>query len=264
MGAKKTASNLLRRVLLGSGVTIGNIRHGSYSTAALQKRLFDQFQFDCVLDVGANRGQYVRELRDIVGYRGRVISFEPIPALAAALREISKDDPLWHVEEVALSNVAGTDSFNIMANDLYSSLSDPFDGDTQAYEASNKVVKRIEVQTQRLDAILPAMMETYGVKRPYLKLDTQGYDLIVLEGAKGVLPAIQALQSEVSVKRLYETSQGLAETLDCLRGLGFVLCGFSPVSYRPFPEATELDGFFVRPCAEESASQSAKGAPVTA
>ena len=50
-------------------------------------------------------------------------------------------------------------------------------------------------------------------RRVYLKLDTQGTDLDVVEGASGALEAVDALQSEVAVRPIYEGVPELAQSL---------------------------------------------------
>ena len=54
------------------------------------KRVLERFSVDCVFDVGANDGQYATQLRKKVGYKGLIISFEPIPESAQIIREKSK------------------------------------------------------------------------------------------------------------------------------------------------------------------------------
>src|SRR5688572_8587852 len=75
------------------------------------ERFLTDFQIDCVFDVGANEGQYAEKLREI-GFRGSIISFEPIPALASVLRRKATRDPDWIIEEIALDETVRTVAFN--------------------------------------------------------------------------------------------------------------------------------------------------------
>src|SRR6266496_6469145 len=71
-------------------------------------RFFKHFKVDCVFDVGANAGQYANMLRTEVGYKGDIVSFEPIPELAQRLRAKAATGRWpWFVEELALDEREG-------------------------------------------------------------------------------------------------------------------------------------------------------------
>lgn len=63
-----------------------------------------------------------------------------------------------------------------------------------------------------------------------LKLDTQGYDLHVLAGADLVLPYVQAMQVELSLKSIYDGAPRYLDALRELERLGFEISGLYPVS----------------------------------
>lgn len=78
------------------------------------RRLFDYFQIDCVLDVGANVGQYRDYLRYEVGFVGPIVSFEPIPRNLETLKARAVHDSRWIIKEVALGASPETKTFNVM------------------------------------------------------------------------------------------------------------------------------------------------------
>jgi hypothetical protein len=79
---------------------------------------------DALLDVGANRGQYVSWIRR-AGYEGRIVSFEPIPSVMADMRSRLDADPSWSGMEIALGSAAGTVDFHVTADTVTSSTLPP-------------------------------------------------------------------------------------------------------------------------------------------
>ena len=80
----------------------------------------------------------------------------------------------------------------------------------------------------------------------YLKVDAQGWDLEVVEGARGCLDRIAALQVEVAVKQLYDDNPTYVEALPYLERLGFELVGAYPVERDNLMRVIELDCVMVR------------------
>lgn len=81
----------IRRGLRGFGL---HVQRYAQTLPAVRARVLSELSIDLVLDVGANRGQYASELRSM-GYRGRIISFEPLPSAFAELSTTLASDPLW-------------------------------------------------------------------------------------------------------------------------------------------------------------------------
>lgn len=213
----------------------------NYPQAEFMSRLFGYLEIDCVLDVGANRGQYRDFLRDHVGYDGLIVSFEPLPTLTEHLRKRSADDPQWIVYACALGREGGTACFNIMANDVFSSFLSPSTTKTSLFEQMNQVHSQVEVEVRTLDDVVEEVRATTSFHRPYLKMDTQGFDLSVVDGAQYFLPQLLALQTEASVTSIYEDSPDFATVIRELERRGFALSGIFPNNPEHFPRMFEFD-----------------------
>ncbi|EHL97290.1 methyltransferase, FkbM family [Acetobacteraceae bacterium AT-5844] len=239
MSLKRQVANLLER-LSGNVIIPPHELHLLPERLHL-RRLLSYLGVDCVFDVGANAGQYATMLRKQVGYRGPIISFEPIPELAASMRERAAQDPNWHVQAMALDREAGTATFNVMRNSEFSSLRRPAEDQPETFSTSNEVIREIQVERSTVEAQIQHWQSKLGFRQPFLKMDTQGNDLAVIEGAGKSLAKFAGLQSELAILRLYDGSADFSATLTACQEKGFVISAFVPNNEGKFPVLVEVD-----------------------
>jgi FkbM family methyltransferase len=205
-------------------------------------KLLKHLSVDCVFDVGANAGQYAQMLREYCGYKGRIISFEPTPALVDKLRMLAEADPLWTIEGIALGSTGGTQIFNTWTTSQSNSFLPP--GSDEGLSINQ--AQGISVQIARLDDIYPMLRAKYGFSRPFLKMDTQGYDLEVVAGAEKTLPDFLGLQSELAIRPFYAGAPDWLKSLQIYEKNGFQLSALVENNDIQFPELREVDCIMIR------------------
>lgn len=210
------------------------------------RKFLRHFAVDCVIDVGANAGQYATMLRRDVGFTGTILSFEPNPEVYAVLARRAASDPRWHCHHMALSDRDGTASFNIMSADQFSSLNPPDAGQDAVFAVRNRVARTVEVETRRLESLWPELVARHSLARPFLKMDTQGHDHAVCAGAGGVLPLMAGIQTELAVRPIYAGARRYDEMIALLADAGFSPSAFFANNKGHFPLLVEMDGLFVR------------------
>jgi FkbM family methyltransferase len=202
-------------------------------------------RINCVIDVGANEGQYGAMLREY-GYHGRIVSFEPVNTTFERLKDRSRNDPDWHVHRMALGAQSQTLEMMVMGGDQFSSLL-PMNSFGRDKFQDQAVVERTEtVSVERLDSKIDDIAAGIEEPRIYLKMDTQGYDLEVLEGASGCLARLLALQSEIALRPIYEGMPNYLTALARYKDLGFRITSLTPVSRDTDMSVIEFDCFMVR------------------
>jgi hypothetical protein len=82
----------------------------------------------------------------------------------------------------------------------------------------------------RLDAVLDEVLAPVADPRPYLKLDTQGYDLEVFAGLGERVADFVGMQSEVALLQIYEGMPRMPEALAAYESAGFEITALYPVS----------------------------------
>ncbi|MGH8029648.1 MAG: FkbM family methyltransferase [Arenimonas sp.] len=212
---------------------------------ARRRELLQTGRFDTVLDVGANAGQYARQLRKDLGYAGRIVSFEPLSTAYAELSGHARRDPAWTTVHCALGAVDGTAQIQVAGNSYSSSLLDMLPAHLDAAPQSARVDTET-VTVRRLDAIIDDLCPARD--RLFLKIDVQGFEPQVLDGAASTLPRVQALQVEMSLVPLYAGEPTFAQMHDRLQDLGFALHSLEPGFAHPRTgQLLQVDGVYVRP-----------------
>ncbi|MBL8516654.1 MAG: FkbM family methyltransferase [Betaproteobacteria bacterium] len=207
--------------------------------AALRK-----FEIDLILDVGANQGQFASETR-ACGYAGNIVSFEPLSAAHAALLQLSAGDPKWSVHpRCALGARNGETEINIAGNSASSSLLPMLDSHIQAAPYAAYIGSEF-VTLQTLDSI--ALEHVTKFKNPFLKVDTQGFEWEVLDGAMNVLPHLRGILLELTLVPLYQGQHLWRELISRLEVEGFSLWALQPGFTDPRDGRTlQADGLFIR------------------
>ena len=220
-------------------------RRKARSPDAQLAAVLERFSVNCVLDVGANVGQYAKRLRAL-GYAGRIVSFEPLPDAHAGLLRRAAADPTWQVaQRMAIGERDGEVEIELAAESDMSSIL-PQSALLRRISPTSAVIRRERVPIARLDRIAASFVAPGD--EVFLKIDVQGYEPQVLEGAGDLLRTVRGIQLEMSLVPCYEGERGFRETIDQLEAAGFELYLLLPGYFeRKLARQLQVDGVFIRP-----------------
>jgi FkbM family methyltransferase len=209
----------VRKALASSGYRLQRVvasnDHATQLALALRR-----FAIDVVFDVGANQGQFACGLRR-AGYSGRIVSFEPLPDAHAILSSTAARDADWLVHPpTAIGDFDGEIAINVAGNSVSSSVLPMLDAHAQAARSS-VYVAALKVPITRLDTVLQRYLGAND--RAFMKIDTQGFEKQVLDGAVETLRHMRGVHCEMSIIELYEGQQLWKDMLSRLEGAGFCL-----------------------------------------
>ncbi|MDQ1704344.1 MAG: hypothetical protein QOF18_710 [Frankiaceae bacterium] len=209
------------------------------------RHIINTYEINCVLDVGANTGQYGELLRG-VGYRGHIVSFEPVPRVFRQLRRATVGDRRWNARRLALGRENGSLDLFVVSGTCSSALPASRYGMDRFTKLAEP--KQVTVPVRRLDEILAEVLPS-GLADPrvLLKLDTQGYDLEAFAGLGDGVRQVVALQSELAQVPIYEGMPTMQQSLDVFQAAGYEITGLFPVTRDPrTARVLEFDCVMVR------------------
>jgi FkbM family methyltransferase len=205
-------------------------------------RLLTAYRIGLVFDVGANTGQYAKELRNM-GYAGRIVSFEPLRSAYDELAQCATADGAWEAVNAAVGDTDGHVDIHVAGNSQSSSILEMLPRHVQSAPQS-KYYATERVRIVRLDSIFH---KYYKDDHVYLKIDTQGFERWVLDGAVASLEKIDTVQLEMSLVPLYKDETLFLDMYRLLAGQGYVLVsleqGFTDLATG---QTLQVDGTFHR------------------
>ena len=205
--------NAVRKLVQAVGYDVRKYRPYDDSFRRLQVSL-QRREVTLILDVGANIGQFARTIRR-VGYRGRIVSFEPLSDAHAKLLAAARHDPLWTVaSRCALGSRPGKVQINIAANSQSSSILKMLERHVSG-DPKSAYIGGESVEMMTLDSFLAGERDL-AKSAIALKIDTQGYEAEVLAGLHRWSDCVRVIVIEMSLAALYE---GEATFLDLYRAI---------------------------------------------
>jgi FkbM family methyltransferase len=181
---------------------------------------------DVVVDVGANVGVFSAYLSREVGSTGRVFAFEPVEETFWRLKETLAINRCENVSayQTALSNKSGVFTMNIFEPQYsaWNSFGRPEFGDVKPVGAEKVVANTLDKFTDK-----------HGLKKiDFVKIDVEGFEKDVLEGAKNLLKtrAIGSLSFEISDIPLKGGGRIAQDVFDLLASFGYTAYRYDSAS----------------------------------
>jgi FkbM family methyltransferase len=132
---------------------------------------------DTFLDVGANIGYLSAIAAGLVGPKGQVHSFEPVPAYYARLYRLAEMNPDYriHANCCAAGETPGTAKIYVTREAGQNTM-------VAGYKTAAEIVSTADVTVVRLDSYIG---ERHLSRVALIKIDAEGFELPILKGLRG-------------------------------------------------------------------------------
>lgn len=180
--------------------------------------------FGTILDIGANVGQFSIAAAQKFP-KSEIISFEPVPNTFIKLKTNTKRFPNVRIYNFALGNQEGDIEF-YENNYSHASSVLPISVFQKTNFPKTAVTKKIKVPIKKIEKLF------YGKKLQgpiLMKLDVQGFEKDVIEGAGELIHQIDYLLFETSFIQMYDGEPLFSEMHDFMNSIGFRLV--APVGF---------------------------------
>ncbi len=235
-----------RRAGLSTGIYLKLKRMTASPSEDLRTvKILENFRIQKVLDVGANTGQFAEALFDF-GYKGEVVSFEPTTDAYQQLEKRVAKYPNWKLaDRMAIGDIDGTVTINISRDTNFNSIKD-LNPEYLDYNDQSAIIDQEEVPVSRIDSLQGKYFTPE--ESLMLKIDTQGFEREVLDGAQESLKYIDAVKIEMPILPVYKNvTLDILEIFKYMDERGFRCVSVSEIGVNHDTGVVhEADGLFVR------------------
>jgi FkbM family methyltransferase len=234
----------LKTFLRLAGLELSRYRPSNSDGAQLASVLCTE-GINLIFDIGANEGQFAQQNRQY-GYTQKIVSFEPLSTARIRLESLASADQSWIVhDQLAIGDRFGEIEIHIAGNSVSSSVLPMLESHSAAAKDSSYIGAEL-VQMAKLDSVASKYIDSDTVL--FIKIDTQGFEWQVLDGAADTLRQARGVLCELSLVPLYEGQRLWREVIDRLEAEGFILWGLQKGFTDPRSGQTlQMDGIFLRP-----------------
>lgn len=233
----------IKRIARSFGVEI--VRYNpAISDGAQLLKAFEVADIDLVFDIGANEGQFGKYIREH-GYTGKIVSFEPLSSARKNLLRCAAVDPTWEVhEQSAVGDEDGEIEIHVAGNSVSSSVLPMLEAHCIAAKGSGYIdAERVPIV--RLTSVASRYLEP--ASNLFVKVDTQGFEWAVLDGARETVQQARGVLCELSLVPLYDGQRLWRDIVDRLDAEGFMLWALQRGFTDPRTgQSLQMDGIFLR------------------
>lgn len=189
-----------------------------------------------ILDIGCRWGFADKFLNDMNNIK--VYGFDPDTEECKRLESLYHNKNI-HLVPVGLADKPGKRVLHVTSEAACSSLYKPDKNLTTNYPALDcaREISQIPITVSTLDIWSKETGIDYA---DYIKIDTQGAELCILEGAINLLPSVRFLEVEVEFNPIYEGQPIFSDVDSFLRKHGFVLWKFSNIVHYSKNDESEI------------------------
>jgi FkbM family methyltransferase len=195
-----------------------------------------------VVDAGAHKGKFTDAFLQLHTPE-RLVLVEPNPQLVEQLRNKYAGRRGIEIAPFALAGSTGMAEFNLNRWSAASSLLPINPQSSSWFARALDVTGTTQVRTLSL----PDFMERYRLPSiDLLKLDLQCAESLVLRSSEAVLPAINAIYTEVFFEPLYDGAELFFDLWGFLRERAFTLCGLTNIAHGRNGDLLQANAIFRR------------------